>query len=86
MTQQPKRKRLKEGDSFLAAFGVYGAVGFQLAIAVVGGLYLGQWADQRLETTPWLTLIGLIIGSIAGFYNLIRIVNWKQRKKDKESS
>ena len=68
-------------DSSLVALGVYGAVGFQLAFAVVGGLYLGNLADEHFGTTPWLTVVGLLIGSGGGFYNLIRIINWKQRRK-----
>ena len=69
-----------ERDSFLTAFGIYGAIGFQLAAAVVAGLFIGQWVDQKLHTTPWLTVLGLILGSVGGFYNFIRIINWKNRK------
>ena len=70
-------------DSFIAAFGIYGAVGFQLAFAVVGGLYLGYLADEYFGTSPWLTVIGLTLGSMGGFYNLIRIIDWNQRRKEK---
>lgn len=74
----------KKGDPFLIAFGIYGAVGFQLAISVVAGLFAGEWADGKLGTEPWLTLVGLLIGSVAGFYNLIRIMNWKQKRKNSD--
>jgi len=79
---EPHEKKPNDSDSFLVAFGIYGAVGFQLAFAVVGGLYLGSWVDQHLGTTPWLTLVGILIGSAGGFYNLIRIMSWKQRRTD----
>lgn len=71
----------KEGDSFIIAFGIYGAVGFQLATTVIGGLLAGSWLDKKLGTLPWLTLTGIILGSIGGFYNLIRILNWKETRK-----
>lgn len=71
----------KKSDPFLIAFGIYGAVGFQLAATVVGGLLFGSWLDKKFETLPWLTIIGLVIGSIGGFYNLIRILNWKETRK-----
>lgn len=64
-------------DNFFIAWGLYGAVGFQLAAMVVGGLLLGHYVDKRLGTSPWLALIGLTIGTIGGFYNLIRILHWK---------
>ena len=67
------KKKEAQKDSFLAAFGIYGAVGFQLAIAVVAGIYFGGLADKKLGTSPWLTLVGLVLGTIGGFYNLIRL-------------
>ncbi len=80
----PKKRSEKTGDPFLIAFGIYGGVGFQLAIAVVGGLYLGSLADAHWNISPWLTLIGLLLGSIGGFYNLIRIMDWNQRRKERK--
>ncbi len=70
----------KKEDPFLIAYGIYGAVGFQLATAVVGGILGGQWLDQKWDTTPWLTLAGLVLGSVGGFYNLIKILNWKNNR------
>lgn len=74
-------KNEKKGDPFLIAFGIYGAVGFQLAATVVGGLIFGNWLDKKFDTLPWLTIIGIVVGSTGGFYNLIRILNWKQARK-----
>lgn len=67
-------------DSFVVAWGLYGAIGFQLAATVIGGLLLGHWLDTRWSTTPWLTLTGLVVGSIGGFYNLIRLSRWKEER------
>lgn len=72
----------ENGDPFLIAFGVYGAVGFQLAATVIGGLLLGSWLDKKYGLTPWLTVSGLIVGSVGGFYNLIRLLDWNQKRKD----
>jgi F0F1-type ATP synthase assembly protein I len=35
-------------------------------------LLLGSWADGRLGTKPWLSLLGAVVGAAAGFYYLIR--------------
>ncbi len=70
----------KKGDPFLIAFGVCGAVGFQLAGMVVAGLLFGNWLDKKFGPLPWLTITGLVIGSAGGFYNLIRILNWKESR------
>ena len=70
----------RDKDSFLVAWGVYGAVGVQLAVMVVGGLLLGHWVDGKWGTSPWLALAGLVVGSIGGFYNLIRLLQWRGKK------
>ena len=72
---------MRDRDDFLIQVGVYGAVGIQLATSVIVGLFLGGWLDKRFATAPWLTVIGLTLGSIGGFYNLFRILNWYQSRK-----
>ena len=64
----------------LSAYGVYGAAGVQLAAAVVGGALLGDWADAKLSTSPWLVVTGISLGFIGGLVNLVRIVGWFSRK------
>lgn len=70
---------MNKKDPSWMTFGIYGAVGIQLALAVIGGLLLGNYADQKLGTAPWLTLIGLVVGFVGGFYNLIRILRWRSK-------
>lgn len=69
-----------EKDPFWITFGVYGAVGIQLAISVVAGLFLGHYLDEKWGTNPWLTLLGLILGFIGGLYNLIRVLRWRETR------
>ncbi|MGH7830414.1 MAG: AtpZ/AtpI family protein [Candidatus Binatia bacterium] len=71
----------KKGDPFILALGVYGGVGFQLAASVVGGLLIGHYLDKRWDTSPWLAMTGLVIGSAGGFYNLLKILDWNQRRR-----
>ena len=72
----------REKDSIAIALGIYGAVGFQLAAAVVIGLLGGNYLDTKIGTAPWLAIIGLILGSVGGFWNLIRILTWHRSRKD----
>jgi len=67
--------------SLYQTLGIYGAVGFQLAITVVVGLLGGNYLDQKFGTAPWLAMAGLLLGSVDGFYNLIRILIWHQDRK-----
>jgi F0F1-type ATP synthase assembly protein I len=75
------KKKLSDRDSFIMAFGVYGAVGFQLVASLLAGVFLGQWLDKKWGTDPWMMFVGLILGTGGGFYNLFRLVSWKNKKK-----
>lgn len=45
------------------------SLGLEVAAAVFLGAFFGYVADQYLKTGPWGMVIGLIVGSIAGFWN-----------------
>ncbi len=76
-------KKLSDRDSFMMAFGIYGALGFQLVASLLVGVFGGQWLDKKFGTQPWLMMLGLFLGVGAGFYNLFRVVLWKDRESKK---
>jgi F0F1-type ATP synthase assembly protein I len=45
------------------------------AIVLLGGV--GYFADQWLDTRPWLLICGLLLGIVVGFYELARVV-WRR--------
>lgn len=47
-------------------------VGFEfiVAVLVLGGL--GWWLDARLNTTPWLMIVGAVLGFAAGLWLLLK--------------
>jgi F0F1-type ATP synthase assembly protein I len=47
-------------------------IGIELAGAVAGFTLLGIWWDRHRGSSPWGLLIGLGLGLVGGFYNLIR--------------
>lgn len=54
--------------------GPYLSLGTMFAAAIVGGLLAGYWLDKWLGTSPWLTLGGLLLGLVTGFYNFFAVV------------
>lgn len=49
----------------------YSSLSFSVALSIVIGLGIGYWLDTRVfNTSPWLTLIFLGLGVIAGFRNI----------------
>lgn len=57
----------------------YSSLGISVALAIFIGLFAGVWLDNKFDTSPVLTLIGLGMGIIAGFRNLVRAAK-KSRK------
>jgi F0F1-type ATP synthase assembly protein I len=51
----------------------YSQIAFIIPAAVVVGLLLGKLLDYWLHT-HWLFLVGIIVGSIAGFVDMIRTI------------
>ncbi len=44
-------------------------IGFTIGMGIIGGIYLDRW----LDTKPWLTLLGLVVGVVSGFARLYQI-------------
>ena len=52
--------------------GIAYAAAVSLFAAVVSGLVLGWLLDRWLGTRPLLLVVGVTLGSVAGFYEFIR--------------
>ena len=50
-------------------------VGTGLVACIVMGYLLGSYLDRRLGTSPWLVLVGVLLGTAAGFVGLFRTVS-----------
>ena len=70
----------------LKTFKFFGTIGFNLAGSMILGFYLGRLADQRLGTSPWLAIAGFLMGAVAGFIGVYKLVmpEFKERKRRNE--
>ena len=57
----------------------YSSLGLSVSLSIFIGLAVGIYLDRRFETSPWCTLVFLVLGIIAGFRN-IAIAIRKARK------
>ena len=63
----------------------YSAVGIELGLSVLVGLFVGKYLDDWLGTKPWLLLLFLILGVVAGFRSIIRAARrMMQEEKERE--
>lgn len=49
-------------------------VGIQVVAAILIGLFGGRWLDRHFHTTPWFTVLGLLIGTFGGIYSAVKLV------------
>ena len=72
------------GTKWSAEFGPLLTLGPVLAISVVSFFFLGRWLDSKLDTAPWLMIVGLLLGAVGGFLSFFRTVT-AIGKKEEES-
>ena len=46
-----------------------------LPSSIAVGLLIGYWLDKWLGTHPWLLIVFLLLGTVSGFYSLLRGIN-----------
>ena len=64
----------------LKLVGLASTLGLTIVIATFIGLALGLWLDRVFNTSPWLTVIFLIVGIIAGFRNFYRFMTRRAKE------
>ena len=50
----------------------YSGIGLELAGTTAGLALVGYWIDRRFGTAPWGILVGVVIGTVGGLYNLVK--------------
>lgn len=57
-----------------------GTIGLQLVVSTFIGLAMGYFLDKWLGTSPWLLIVFLILGIVAGFRDVFREAKRLQSK------
>ncbi len=73
---------------FLNAFSQAGTIGLHMVSGIAVGAVVGYLLDRWLDTRPWLTVIFLVVGIVAGFKNVYvdsrRLIAAQQREEEEE--
>ncbi len=72
----------EENKSLLKTIAELSTLGLTMVFATFIGLAIGLYLDSKLNTSPWLTILFLLIGIAAGFYKVIQVVIREARKKE----
>ncbi len=61
----------RENLRYLRELAYYASIGLSVSLSIFIGLAIGVYLDRMVfGTTPWLTLIFLVMGIIAGYRNI----------------
>jgi F0F1-type ATP synthase assembly protein I len=64
-----------------AKVGFYSSLGFILPGAIVGGLALGWFLDEKLHSRPILTLLLAALGAVGGFIEILRLMTREEKRE-----
>ncbi len=62
----------------------YSAIGLEMGFSAAIGVAMGYYLDRYFHTGPWLTLIFLLLGVVAGFrslFSLMKGLDKNERRK-----
>ena len=68
--QEPKKKWID-----------YSSVGLMFPASILVGFAIGFFLDKWLKTDPWLKIVFILYGILAGFYNLFSQTRRHEPKK-----
>lgn len=60
--------------------GLLTSIPFILALAPIVGYFLGQYLDTKFQTRPWLSIVLLGLGFVAGVRETVKIIRLSQRE------
>src|SRR4051812_2685688 len=77
-SRRPPTMKIKPRDAAAVSIGI------ELVVSVMLGLGGGYWLDKKLHTSPWFTLVGIVLGFAAGLRSLIGMMR-RASHEDRES-
>ncbi|HUU55530.1 MAG TPA: AtpZ/AtpI family protein [Armatimonadota bacterium] len=59
----------------MRTIGLVGGLGFVLGLSALLGALAGRFLDDRWGTEPWIALLGTLLGTAAGFYEVVAVLS-----------
>ena len=82
--ERPYNKGKKGRDMRLIA--LYSVVPGLLIVAPLVGFFIGDWADGKLGTEPFLAIAGLILGFASAGKEIYRVIKRASQSKDENKN
>lgn len=62
----------KREESTLAVAGFALGIGISFAVIIGVGIFIGRWIDEVFLSSPWGTIIGIVLGFITGMWSVYK--------------
>lgn len=76
---QTRDDKSRDGENETMIAARWSAIGIQIAVSIIVGTMAGLWLDKKFGTDPWLTTLGVLMGSAAAFYDIYRLTKRTQK-------
>lgn len=73
IVKQQTEKKKKKDNSALVSVMRYTHLGFEFVLIFMAGLFAGDFLDTYFDTSPWLLLIGILLGFAMAMGRIIAI-------------
>ena len=80
----PKKMARKDRRELYKSMGFLSSLGINMVVSTLIGMAMGYYLDEWLGTKPWMLVIFLIFGIVAGFRNIFILTN-RELKRQQES-
>lgn len=74
MDSPDKKPDPQENFNPYRTIGLVSAIGTDLVITILGGIYAGKWLDEQVGTAPAFLITGLFVGLIGGIFSTILLI------------
>lgn len=58
----------------LQALTLVSTLGLTVISTIAVGIFLGNLVDRWLDSSPWGTVVGIILGMLSGLYGIFKLV------------
>lgn len=72
----------EDRQRLIRSMGFLSSIGITLVVATMVGLAMGYYLDEWLGTSPWFTLIFMVLGIVAGFQNIYNLTKREIRRQN----
>ena len=74
----------EDKGQLIKSLGFLSSVGICMVASCLIGLAMGIYLDKWLDSSPWLTLIFLILGVVSGFRSIFILTTRELRRQEQE--